>query len=146
VIKAAYNHWNASVPAISDVSNIIFCLSLEPLPPIFYGRHAKDNALGLADRTRALVVALLTATWSNEADDRLVTNTTNSLLSAINDETRQLGGLDNFVYLNYAGQFQDPIGSYGVDSVNRLRKVRERADPEGVFTSQVPGGYKIPKS
>jgi len=144
MIKAAYNQWSAVVPVIANVSNIVFSLSLEPLPLAFYGRHANDNALGLAGKTKPLVVTLVTVTWTNAADDTLVTNTSNSLLKAINDQARQLGDLDDFIYLNYAGQFQDPISSYGAQSVSKLQEVRKRVDPEGVFTYQVPGGYKVP--
>jgi len=31
--------------------------------------------------------------------------------------------------LNYAGQFQDPISSYGAQSVSKLQEVRKRVDP-----------------
>lgn len=146
MIKAAYTLWNASLPAIANVPGIIFSYSLEPLPPVFYNRHATTNALGLAGNTKPLIVALITTTWTNAADDALVTNTSNALLKAINAKAKQLGGLDEYIYLNYAGQFQDPIASYGAASVGKLQKVRQRVDPGGVFTYLVPGGYKIPKS
>jgi hypothetical protein len=117
---------------------------MEPLPPAFYARHAKSNALGLSDRTEPLIVALLSTTWANAQDDSLVSATANKLMDDIEKEAAQLGGLDPFVYLDYSGQFQDPIGSYGADSVQRLRQARQKYDPTGVFTFQVPGGYKIP--
>ncbi|KAI0003881.1 hypothetical protein F4779DRAFT_621681, partial [Xylariaceae sp. FL0662B] len=72
VLKAAYNQWNATVPAIKNVSNIIWALVFEPLPPAIYARHAKDNALGLENRAEPLVVALLSVTWSDAADDALI--------------------------------------------------------------------------
>ncbi|KAM0320417.1 hypothetical protein ACHAO8_000429 [Botrytis cinerea] len=144
VLKAAYSEWNATVPAITDVSNLTWALALEPLPPAIYARHAKHNALGLDNRSESLVVALISATWKNAADDVLVTKTANSLLDSIKEATGELGGLDPYIYLNYAGQYQDPIASYGSKSVNRLQQVRNRVDPHGVFTHQVPGGYKIP--
>ncbi|KAI1074432.1 hypothetical protein F5B20DRAFT_439792 [Whalleya microplaca] len=144
VLKAAYNHWNTSVPAIANVSNIIWALVLEHLPPAIYARHAKSNAMCLETREDALVVTLLSVTWSDAADDKLIADTAHKLMEDIENEARRLGGFDPFVYLNYAGQYQDPIGSYGIESVSRLRTIREKLDPKGVFTYQVPGGYKIP--
>ncbi|KAF3400409.1 Bifunctional solanapyrone synthase, partial [Talaromyces pinophilus] len=144
VIKAAYQAWNASVPSIKNISNIIFALALEPLPPIFYSRHASTNSLGLEDRTDSLVIALISATWYTAEDDAVVDSTAQSLLDNINAAASKLGGLDPYIYLNYAGQNQHPIASYGQKSVRELLKVRARVDPTQVFTKQVPGGYKIP--
>ncbi|EED23461.1 oxidoreductase, FAD-binding, putative [Talaromyces stipitatus ATCC 10500] len=146
VIKAAYEAWKSSVPSIKNIPNIVFALALEPLPPIFYSRHASSNSMGLDDRADSLIVALISATWITPDDDALVGTTAHSLLNSINAAARQLGGLDPYVYLNYAGQNQDPIESYGHKSVRQLQKVRERVDPTLVFTQQVPGGYKIPSS
>lgn len=144
VIKGAYDAWYASVPAIQAVRDITYGLAIELLPPIFYSRHASTNSLGLEARTDPLVVALITITWSTPGDDALVGTTAQSLLDAINTAAKRLGGLDPYIYLNYAGQYQDPISSYGAKSVGQLQKVKKRVDPKGVFTHQVPGGYKVP--
>ncbi|KAI0443595.1 hypothetical protein F4803DRAFT_561545 [Xylaria telfairii] len=144
VIKMAFNQWNASVQAIANVTDVVWAIVLEPLPHAFYARAANYNALGLGDRTEPLVVAVLSITWRNAQDDELVSTTADKLLDAIAKEAQQLGGLDPFIYLNYAGQFQDPIRSYGAESVSRLRQAQKKYDPKGIFTFQVPGGYKIP--
>lgn len=144
MIKAAYAQWEASLPSIRDVSNLVWAFALEPLPPKIYGRHAEENALGLADRSGSLVVALLTVTWTEACDDALVNDAAKKLMDAIENKAQQLGDLDPFIYLNYADKDQDPISSYGKASVDRLRAVQERVDPKGIFTNQVPGGYKIP--
>jgi hypothetical protein len=126
------------------VAGVTWALALEPLPPAIYARAAKENALGLSNRTEPLVVAVLSPSWQNAADDDLVASTAESLMSAIDDEARNLGAFDPFIYLNYAGEFQDAIASYGPASVQQLQQVKNRVDPRGVFTYQVPGGYKVP--
>ncbi|KAI1120718.1 hypothetical protein F5Y10DRAFT_289356 [Nemania abortiva] len=143
VLKAVYAAWDASLDSIRGVSNLVWALALEPLPPQIYARHAKENALGLTGRNKSLVVTLLTITWSEASDDALVNEATHNLMNAIEDAARQIGNLDPYVYLNYADEDQDPIASYGAASVSRLQEVRDRVDPHGVFTYQVPGGYKI---
>lgn len=144
MIKAAFEEWNAAYPALTNVNKILFCLVLEPLPPAIYKRHARDNALGLADRAESLVIVELFASWADFADDDLVNSTLDSLLDSINTRAREAGGLDPYLFANYAGKDQDVIGSYGAASVENMRQVRHAVDPKGIFTSLVPGGYKIP--
>lgn len=57
----------------------------------------------------------------------------------------ELGALDPYVYLNYAAKWQDPIMSYGTESVDRLAMVQESYDPHRIFTDRVPGGFKLPR-
>lgn len=142
VLQAAYEAWNATYPAVKNVSNIIFGLSLEPLPPAFYQR--RRNSLSLSSRTEPLVIALISVSWISASDDALVDSTAHALLAEIEIASRARGGLDEFIYLNYADSWQEPIRSYGNDTVERLNNVRRDVDPRHVFTKQVPGGYKIP--
>lgn len=146
VIQAAYDKWAAAYPAITGVNNIVFSLVLEPLPPVLYKRHAADNALGLADRAESLIVALIFVSWSEASDDALVHSTANSLFDGIVAAAQELGGLDPYIFMNYAGKRQAVIESYGNASVSRLRHIRDEVDPKGAFTNQVPGGFKIPES
>lgn len=128
------------------MTSITFSLVLEPLPPIMYQRHATTNSLGLADRTGALVIAELSVSWANASDDALVNSTSRALVGDIIAEARNLGGYDPYIFANYANKdhAQDVIGSYGLESVAFLRKVRHEVDPKGVFTRMLPGGYKLP--
>ncbi|KAK8063332.1 oxidoreductase FAD-binding protein [Apiospora saccharicola] len=61
----------------------------------------------------------------------------------IEKEARALGAYDPFVFLSYAMPDQNPIASYGEENVRRLVAVRDRVDPAGMFTKQVPGRHKI---
>ncbi|KAK3323217.1 hypothetical protein B0T19DRAFT_425416 [Cercophora scortea] len=143
-LKAAYVQWNASLANVTGTPGLVWSLVFEPLPPAIYAKGAKTNSLGLANRKKSLVVALINTAWLNAADDTKISGTAYRLLAAIESETRRLGAYDPYVYLNYAGQFQDPIASYGVESVLRLKLAKLRYDLWGVFTRQVSGGYKIP--
>lgn len=49
-------------------------------------------------------------------------------------------------YLNYAWEDQDPITSYGWESVQELQLAKKEHDPNGIFAHLVKGGFKIPKS
>lgn len=58
--------------------------------------------------------------------------------------TVALGTDDKFLYLNFAGGFQDPISGYGAKNVEFLRRVAAAYDPQGVFQKLMPGGFKLP--
>ncbi|KAK8030083.1 oxidoreductase FAD-binding protein [Apiospora rasikravindrae] len=144
VLRVAHDVWSDAVRAITHVPGITWVLSFDPLPPAFYARHAESNALGLTGRDgAALLVALLDVRWSNAADDELVASTAKSTMDNIGRAARALGAYDPFIYLNYAMPDQDPIATYGKKNVERLRAVRGRVDPVGMFTKQVPGGHKL---
>ena len=56
-------------------------------------------------------------------------------------------GTDNpFIYLNYAGEFQDPLGGYAKANVEKLKALARKYDPKGVFQKLVKGGYKLAKA
>ncbi len=141
MLKAAYARWEASLDGIKSAANISWSLSLEPLPSLIYNRGS--NSLGLGDRTKPLVVTLLNAMWTDIRDDEMVEKMARRLYSDLQQDAQALDEYDSFVYLNYAAPWQDPISSYGATSVARLKAVREQMDPMGVFTKQVPGGFKI---
>ena len=52
------------------------------------------------------------------------------------------GNLD-WIYLNYADKSQDPLASYGIENLKKMRKVAAKYDPEQVFQKLCPGGFKL---
>lgn len=147
MLEAVRDAWAASVTTVEGVAGITWSLSLEPLPPAIYERHAHDNAMGLTGRGgKALVVTLLTALWSDAADDAAVEAAGEALFEDIKGAAQGLGEYDPYLYLNYAntaGWQSSPIASYGWGSTARLRQTSAKVDPSGVFQKKVPGGFKL---
>lgn len=147
MLEAVRDAWTASVDAVKGVGGITWSLSLEPLPPAIYERHAHDNAMGLTGRGgKALVVTLLTALWSDAADDAAIEAAGEALFEDIMGAAQGLGEYDPYLYLNYAntaGWQGSPIASYGWGSAARLRQTSAKVDPSGVFQKKVPGGFKL---
>lgn len=48
-------------------------------------------------------------------------------------------------YLNYADFTQDPLSTYGEENVEFLKNVATKYDPDEVFQTRMPGGFKISK-
>ena len=54
-------------------------------------------------------------------------------------------GLLDWIYINYADRSQDPLGSYGEENVKLMERVAASYDPNGVFQTLCPRGFKLHK-
>jgi hypothetical protein len=50
---------------------------------------------------------------------------------------------NEFIYLDYAYKYQHPLRGYGSENLEKLRRVAKIYDPNGVFQTMVPGGFKL---
>lgn len=55
-------------------------------------------------------------------------------------------GLVEWKHLNYAGGFQDPLGSYGPENLAKMKAASEKYDPNGVFQTKSSPGFKVSKA
>lgn len=146
MIRETYEAFTASTAAVKDVPGMRWIINLEPLPQHIYSRGAADNCLGLATRTKPLVVCLLCPAWlaTDEDHDEQVDAAARALIADIEARAKKLDVYDSYVYMGYAAPWQDVIASYGEESVGKLKELRARVDSQEVFTRLVPGGFKIP--
>lgn len=103
------------------------------------------NSFGLPPNVTDIVLVDLIVGWDDVADDDYIMAFIQNLVGKQVQWLVQKGVLDSFVYLNYAGQHQDPIGSYGAGGriKTHLQSVSKKYDPLGVFQHRVPGGFKV---
>ena len=101
------------------------------------------NSLGLNPSGGPLVLTLLSITWNDAKDDALIDRVAKDLISRIEVLAKAAGLFNEYKYLNYAANFQNPIASYGPASLENLREVSRKYDPTGVFQDRVPGGFKL---
>jgi hypothetical protein len=89
------------------------------------------------------IVILLAGIWHDTPSNDLVGEIARKMGSDVNEIAGSMGLLHKFQYINYADPSQDPIGSYGEENIEHLRRMSRRYDPMGVFQRQVPGGFKL---
>ncbi|TGO13537.1 hypothetical protein BTUL_0068g00460 [Botrytis tulipae] len=145
MINATYNAWNAALPSIQSLSNITWSLSFEPAPANIPAKSASTggNILGVTPADGPLIVALLTATWGNIADDTVVDNTAKTMFETIDVYAKASGFYNDWQYLNYAANWQDPIDGLGAVNKAKLQAASRKYDPLGVFQKGVTGGFKL---
>ena len=90
-----------------------------------------------------LMLCLLSASWSNSTDDALVYGVAAEVLVDVEKASKRLKVYHPFKYLGYSAPTQDPLGSYGTESVNFMKRVSRAYDRSQTFQDAVPGGFKL---
>ena len=67
-------------------------------------------------------------------------------VDSVEEYAASVGGAVDFRYLNYCHATQDPLRTYGEESLRKIREAAAKYDPAGVFQTRVPGGFKIPEA
>ncbi|KAL4774844.1 hypothetical protein BDW60DRAFT_214780 [Aspergillus nidulans var. acristatus] len=116
----------------------------QPLPGLFaeIGRKKGGNVLGL-DEGRDYILDLLWLTWDHVDDTALFDWVGETFMSELDDFARSVGGDYPYVYLNYAAESQNPLRSYGEENLELLKALATEYDPQGIFQTQLHGGFKV---
>ena len=145
LLTAGYEIWNATIPALAAVPSLSYSITYQPLPPAMTSKSAAlgGNILGLDSLQKALVVVLITATWSNPSDDVLVEGTSKQVVNDIDAKAKAANLYHPFKYLNYADRGQDVFDGYGAANKAKLQATSKKYDPHQIFQKAVPGGFKL---
>lgn len=106
-------------------------------------RSASRNPLGLDRNAGPVVVIQFIGYWTKDADSAPIQGALRQLTDRVADAARQRNLLKDWIYLNYAAEWQDVFAGYGVANRARLRQISRRYDPRAVFQRDVPGGFKL---
>ncbi|KAL4913345.1 hypothetical protein BDW62DRAFT_220801 [Aspergillus aurantiobrunneus] len=118
---------------------------IQPWPKLFWQRNQNNgvgNVLGLERFDDNMVQVLYDYSWDNDADNALFQRLCIEALDELDEYAKSIGKYNEYVYLNYADGTQNPLRGYGDESLEFIRDVAQRYDPDGVFQKQVPGGFK----
>ncbi|KAJ4386786.1 hypothetical protein N0V93_009684 [Gnomoniopsis smithogilvyi] len=128
-----------------EVPNMNWIFSYTPLPSIATQQSLNrgGNILGLDRKVEDRIVLFLSPRWQDAQYDGIMYNATQTWYQRVDAVARALHTNDDFLYLNFAGGFQNPLASYGNGSLDFLRGVAQKYDPAGIFQRLVPGGFKL---
>jgi hypothetical protein len=123
----------------------LFYFTLQPYPLSLLQKSEENggNSLGLKTSDGPLVSILLLSYWKHKTDDDAVISFKKAAFEKIKKVAKENGTLIPYVYMTYAFTHQDPITSYGVSNKNKMQEVSKEYDPEGIFQTSVPGGFKL---
>ncbi|KAI1767570.1 FAD-binding domain-containing protein [Hypoxylon sp. FL1150] len=129
-------------------SNFSISMVFQPLLSSWTQHSAAKggNMLGL-ERIPGNCVVLVTAVEVEtfELSTKVSTPALKAMFNEIEAYATSLEKNVDFLYLNYCGDSQDPLPTYGEESLKKMREASAKYDPNGVFQERVPGGFKISK-
>lgn len=132
---------------IANVEKILITMAVQPITEgaLQAMQSNGGNALGLNPNNGPYFILNFNAAWEKEEDEPQFHRVISNVIKAAKAEAKKRGLDNDFVYLNYASEYQDPTGSYGVANKERLEKVSKKYDPSQVFQYLQPGGFKLTK-
>ncbi len=122
--------------------NVTVGIASEPVTAAFLeaSRANGGDAMDLDPARGGFHVVLCYAFWFDESLDARVQRYLQTLIHNLDDGARRSGHDYPFVWLNNAGDTQDPFATYGYGkSLPRLRALARKYDPKAVFQRLVPG-------
>ncbi|KAH7135251.1 FAD binding domain-containing protein [Dendryphion nanum] len=130
---------------IGDVAGLVPANTLQVItvPQLEQMQKNGGNALGLSPENGPLFLINLSMRWDRVEDDARVLRANANVIRRMEEEAKRRDLVNGFLYMNYASQFQDVVGSYGAGNVQRLKSIAAKYDPAGVFQTLQPGYFKL---
>ncbi|ESZ98876.1 FAD binding domain containing protein [Sclerotinia borealis F-4128] len=149
VLTKAIELHEALIPAINKGSTGDWTMQnmFQPVPTAFgqIGAQRGGDMLGFDRFNETLVLFQCYLAWNGAEQDDFFQSQGDSLISQLSDYAISLGQSNPFIYLDYAYKTQKPLEGYGAANIEKIRAAAAKYDPEGVFQTMVPGGFKISK-
>jgi len=116
-------------------------IGFQPVHPnlVAQGHLKGGNALGLEARLQ--IWCSLTLGWFFSEDDKAIETIAGGIFTDIVQAAEQ--GELRYEFMNDASSNQDVIYHYGSENAEKLKVIAQKYDPERVFQTQQPGGFKI---
>ncbi|OAP59211.1 hypothetical protein AYL99_06509 [Fonsecaea erecta] len=145
LMSQSFDILNTSLYNFTVPGGVVWSVAFEPFPTIIssYAATKGGNSLGTSPADGNGYILLISALWPNSSANSLVYQTARSAGAQIDALAAVRGQLHRFQYLNYADPTQSPLQSYGAANVARLKQASRQYDPDGVFQTFVPGGFKL---
>lgn len=139
------NLFFSEIDPIKGVLGVLPVLVLQVIPTSTIEQMQKNggNALGLDPSDGPLVLLNLAFRWASPQDDDAIYNTIGKITADAIAEAKNRGVFNEYLYMNYASQFQDVIAGYGSENRQRLIDISHKYDPQQVFQKLQPGYFKL---
>jgi hypothetical protein len=116
---------------VADVEQILLIIAFQPItkPAMQAMQKNGGNSLGLDPENGPYFIINFNAAWNKKEDEPKFQEVVNKIIGLLKTEAKTRNMDNEFIYLNYASEYQDPIGSYGAENMERLRSVSKKYDP-----------------
>ncbi|KAG7406552.1 Bifunctional solanapyrone synthase [Fusarium oxysporum f. sp. rapae] len=145
ILEYARDYFYKTVPTVADISGIVpvFVVQGITAPQLKHMQKNGGNALGIDPEGGPLLILQLCAMWNNQSDDDAIYSWMSDIFQVVTKEAKARGVNSDYVYMNYASQYQDVIASYGTSNKAKLKGIAKKYDPQQVFQQLQPGYFKL---
>jgi hypothetical protein len=141
----AVEEFYSALPQVANVTGILPVLIYQALTNPILEKMSKfgGNVLGLDSSKGPVHLLHIACWWADESGDDTVYQFINSYWETVLEKAQTMGISNEYIYMNYASQFQDVISGYGDANVARLRHIASKYDPKGLYQNLQPGYFKF---
>lgn len=132
---------------IQDVKSASPTISIQPITEGQLKGMQKNggNALGLSPAKGPIFIMNMSSSFANKDGEAAIFKLFSTIIKKVKAEAKSRGIDNEYIYMNYASQFMDPIATYGAANVAKLVSVSKKYDPAQVFQNLHPGHFKLAK-
>jgi len=145
-LSIVHDTFVASVTAdIWGVAGLQASIAFQPVTKNFIqqGINKGGNPQGV-DITKAPYFWMVeNYSWTDPADDAKIYAFAASVTESIESQLTAAGQAAQFKYMNDAGLGQEIFQNYGATNLAKLQSIRTKYDPLKVYTTLMPGGWKV---
>ena len=130
---------------IEDVASLVPATTLQviTIPELEKMSQRGGNPLGLSPSSGPLLLANINMMWADASDDARVLEANANIIARTVAAAKAAGLYEDYIYMNYASQYQAVIPSYGAANQARLKTIAKTYDPTAVFQTLQPGYFKL---
>ncbi|KAL2063148.1 hypothetical protein VTL71DRAFT_6220 [Oculimacula yallundae] len=143
-IRRMWKSFKAATEKMAHIPDFYTAFTFQPISQSA-AKVAKTNGVGNTwgiDDSKPALFWIISTNWRDASDDEEVIAWQTNIREEMHAANLAAGvGLD-FVYMNDAGDDQDPFASIPPANLARLKSIRETYDPDFVFTNLI-GGFKL---
>ncbi|KAI1258933.1 hypothetical protein F5Y18DRAFT_411892 [Xylariaceae sp. FL1019] len=146
IIEKTTEVYNKLVSDISERSaGPVIQMVLQPLPTKFAQHSAArgGNMMGMDLIKNDAVLLIAAVEGSTPGFYEMAFPIFQAAIQEIDDFAKSVDGHIDFLYLNYCDGSQDPLSTFGKENIRKMKEAAAKYDPNGVFQTKMPGGFKI---
>ncbi|KAF4996625.1 hypothetical protein FGRMN_4371 [Fusarium graminum] len=148
ILDFARDHYFKTLRSVENIPGILPALVIQGITTSQIKQMQKNggNALGIDGNSGPLFIIQISVWWERKSDDKAVHSWVSNVLETISQEAKSRGFGNDYVYMNYASQFQDVIATYGSTNKDKLKNISKKYDPQQVFQLLQPGYFKLDRA
>ncbi|KAH7018783.1 FAD binding domain-containing protein, partial [Ilyonectria destructans] len=146
LLQTVYEIWEEETRSIASFAAVQqLQVQVITVSQMRFMKHSGGNPSGLAGQSKAICFLNLLTQWKYAEDDHAAYSAQQRMATRVDAVAKERGLYNGCKYTNYASQFQDPFSGYGKANRKRLLDIAKMYDPDRVFQTLQPGGFKITK-